>query len=219
MKLIKTKDGSHSLFVHSLNEIYHSENGAITETLHVFIKTGFQAITKNDFSILEVGFGTGLNSFVTAIEAEKNAKKIHYTTLETTILTSELIEQLNYPEIYPKYQKYFHKIHQVEWNKTEKISAYFSLLKINIDVANFQAEHKFDLIYFDAFSPEIQPELWTGSIFEKMYSLLNNRGLLVTYCAKGQVRRNMQQAGFSVERLPGPPGKREMLKATKYRTS
>ena len=209
-----TADGSSTLFVPDLNESYHSVNGAITESRHIFLDAGLHAlnIPAESINVLEIGFGTGLNAFLTALESEKINTIIYYTGIELFPLSSDIVNQLNFNDE----KGVFYKIHETSWEVYNKISDCFFLRKIEVDFTHFQPDEKYDLIYFDAFSPKVQPELWTESLFRKLFETMNVGGIITTYCAKGQVRRNMQQAGFRVERLPGPPGKREMLRGEKY---
>lgn len=215
----KTADGSHTLFVSELNEHYHSINGAIQESNHVFIETGFRYCKKEIIHIFEVGFGTGLNAFLTLLEAKRTNKIVHYTTIEAYPLDKTLIKELNYPQqMSVDTLPYFYQLHEAEWGKEERISGDFFLKKIHADFTNFDftnLSEKQDLIYFDAFAPDKQSDMWSQDIFDKLFSVSANKGILVTYCAKGVVRRMMQQAGYTTERLPGPPGKREMLRASK----
>lgn len=215
IKIIETKDGSHTLYHEGLNEHYHSTHGSVNEAKHVFIAKGlcFVADRLNEISILEVGFGTGLNAFLTLLNRGK--LKISYTGLEPFPVEQKLLVNLNYVEqINPKKQDKFDLMHKTNWEKWEKLDKNFNLFKSQTDIQNLK-NGKYDLIYFDAFAPRPQPEMWEIDVFEKCFHLMNNDGVLVTYCAKGQVRRNMQTAGFRVERLDGPPGKREMLRAIK----
>jgi len=214
IKLILTKDGSKTLFLPELNETYHSKFGAITESKHVFIKSGYQFLKQFEIKILEIGFGTGLNAVLTYLEHLKDGRKIYYESLEKYPLSNEIIKQLNYFSD-KKTEDIFKKIHQADWQKPYKINNKFTLFKNKFDLTDYQSDMRFDLIYFDAFAPNKQPEMWTENIFQKMFNLLNSGGILVTYSAKGSVRRTMQSAGFIVERIPGPPGKREMLRAIK----
>jgi len=216
-KIIITEDGSHTLHIPELNEHYHSIHGAIQESTHIFIKTGLHAFASSqNISILEVGFGTGLNALLTYKEAQTAGQKIQYTGIEKYPLLPNEFRHLNYAtEISPNFIEIFKQIHEVPWASHQAISPNFLLQKIKADLLNFETKNHYDLIYFDAFGPDIQPKLWTEAIFNKMFSLLNSNGKLVTYSAKGQVRRNMLASGFKVERLPGPPGKREMLRAIK----
>lgn len=214
-----TEDGSHTLFVPELNEHYHSTHGAIQESMHVFIDAGLRQCAKKDIRVLEIGFGTGLNAFLTLLEAEKTSKKIDFTSLELYPISFSDAQKLNYADMVDSSKKnIFEELHQAEWGSWSQLTLYFSLLKLQMDFsnpANFHPKTGFDVIYFDAFAPEKQPEMWTQEIFDKIYSLCNPDAILTTYCAKGVVRRMLQTSCFSVERLPGPPGKREILRAVK----
>ena len=220
-KLILTGDGSHSISVPELKVAYHSIHGAITESLHVFIEAGLYGSRPRSnrgpepFRILEVGFGTGLNALLTLIEAEKTKTITYYETVELFPLSENEIKELNYCEQLgkPELQQPFQILHTREWEKEIAITENFTLLKRNEDLLTSKFFEPFELIYFDAFAPNAQPELWTKEIFDKMFAWLEPGGLLVTYCSKGDVRRAMIAAGFEVEKLPGPPGKREMIRA------
>lgn len=215
-----TEDGSTTLYIPEMNENYHSIHGAIQESMHVFIQSGlYQKQSMEEIRIFEMGFGTGLNCFLSFLHSGKS--RIWYTALEKYPLEQKLIEQLNFTEKIIKnnsIQDFFNSIHSIDWNNLP-INVYesFSLQKCKGDILDYSTDKKFDLIYYDAFAPQFQPELWTQQVFRKMYSFLNPNGILVTYCAKGEVRRNMLKSGFQVERISGPPGKREMLRA--YRNS
>lgn len=212
----KTKDGSHTLFVEAINETYHSSHGAIQEAKHVFIKNGISLITKTDISVLEVGFGTGLNAILTSQFSINYTKKIKYVGLETVPLELELINNLNYVTENTELSKSdFLKIHHCEWEKEETIHSNFSLTKKKVEVQNFVGEYNFDIIFYDAFGPRAQNEMWDKSIFHNLFSLLNPNGILVTYCAMGQFKRDLKEIGFRVECVAGPPGKREMTIAYK----
>lgn len=211
-----TADGSHTLFVPHLNEHYHSVNGAIQEANHVFLDAGLHECRKNEVSVFEVGLGTGLNALLTALYAEKYQKIIRYTSIEAFPLSLDIVEKLNYASI--EDTSLYHKLHEVEWESEQDISENFILTKIEADFTSFdfsKLENQIDVIYFDAFAPDIQGAMWSQSIFDAMYSICKPDGILTTYCAKGVVRRSMQAAGFAVERIPGPLGKREMLRARK----
>lgn len=212
-----TADGSRTLFVPELNEHYHSVKGALTESEHIFIRTGLRHCTRRDARVLEIGFGTGLNAFLTLLEAGKTGRHIHYTTIERYPLDDNIIKELRYPElIAPEQADLFQELHQTEWNVPQEITPYFTLLKIEGDFTRSVFEGDYDVVYFDAFAPEKQPEMWSQPLFDYLYTVMNEDGILTTYCAKGSVRRMLQTAGFTVERLPGPPeGKREILRATK----
>ena len=208
----KTDDGSATLFVPELNEHYHSTKGARTESQHIFINMGLKASDALAPRILEIGFGTGLNAWLTLEEAERSERNIHYTGLELYPLEWQMIEQLNYVAN----KELFEQLHTTPWQEAVSITTHFTLLKMEVDVNKWQTEESFDLIYFDAFAPEKQPEMWSQELFNRLYVLLNDGGILTTYCAKGVIRRMLQAAGFIVERLPGPPGgKREILRARK----
>lgn len=219
MELKKTADGSHTLFVPELNETYHSIHGAIQESQHVFIKNGLHYFNnKETINILEIGFGTGLNALLTLLATENSSQMVNYVSLEKFPLPNELVQQLNYPtqlKIKATQTTLFNQLHACEWNKITPITNNFNLLKIEEDLANLQITTTFDLIYFDAFAPEKQAELWTAEIFLKIYDFLKPKGILVTYCAKGVVKRTIKSVGFQLETLPGPPGKREMIRAVK----
>lgn len=214
-----TEDGSHTLFVPSLNEHYHSINGAIQEARHVFIDAGLNQCEKNQINILEVGFGTGLNTFLTILETQTRDIRINYTTTELFPVPSSLVEKLNFPsKIDTQTTTLFHQIHSIEWEKRKQITPNFSLLKLKIDLTRQPVQSdldSYDIIYFDAFGPDKQPEMWNASIFKNLYNLCSNKGILVTYSAKGSVRRALKSIGFEVERIQGPPGKREMIRAVK----
>ncbi|APZ45178.1 SAM-dependent methyltransferase [Polaribacter reichenbachii] len=226
-EIIITSDGSTSIHLPDWNEQYHSKHGAIQEAYHVFINAGLEHfyddfITNSDkkedeISILEIGFGTGLNTFITFLEGKKKSLKVNYVGVEAYPVLDDEIEKLNYvSELKVKeYQPEFDKIHSVSWDKRHQISDTFKLTKRKQFFEHIEDENKIDLIYFDAFGATNQPELWTEAIFLKMFKALKKEGILTTYSAKGSVRRAMQAVGFTVERLAGPPGKREMLRATK----
>jgi tRNA U34 5-methylaminomethyl-2-thiouridine-forming methyltransferase MnmC len=211
-------DGSHTLYVPNLNETYHSIHGAIQEAKHVFIAAGLMYFKKKELSILEIGFGTGLNSFLTLLEVVELNKEVNYTVIENYPLELSIIKQLNYTNNLKSTSeeiKWYHLLHEVEWERYQKITSNYHLKKLEVDLDNYQTDEQFDLVYFDAFGPTVQPEMWTVAVFEKMYDLLVNGGVLVTYCAKGSVKRALKKIGFTVESLPGPPGKREITRAVK----
>lgn len=229
-KIIITGDGSKTIQIEEWNEQYHSIHGAIEEARHVFIKHGLlflsdkrsQSDNKTDsdpspsVSILEMGFGTGLNAFLTLLRSEQLAFKINYIGLEAYPVRNEELQALNYTELIDKNASpVFKKLHQSPWEVQVDLSNKFKLLKRQLYFQDVTYEEKFDLIYFDAFGARVQPELWTQEIFQNMYKAMKAEGVLVTYSAKGSVRRAMEAVGFKVERLPGPPGKREMLRARK----
>lgn len=219
-KIITTADGSKTIQIEDWNEQYHSIHGAIQEAKHVFIKHGLHEVIQNELnkiSILEIGFGTGLNAFITCLEAEKLKIQVDYCGVEAYPVSQDEIRQLNYAElISDKNEHVFSKLHAIQWEEPIKITSNFTLTKRQQFFSQIDDVNYFNLIYFDAFGARVQPELWTESIFKIMYNALRTNGVLVTYSAKGSVRRAMQAVGFTVERLVGPPGKREMLRATKH---
>ena len=216
-EIIITSDGSTTIQLPDWNEQYHSKHGAIQEAYHVFLDTGFFKIDLQEIAILEIGFGTGLNAFITFLEAKKLQKKVNYVGVEAYPISMEEFQKLNYVSELKafEFQSVFDEMHRISWEKEHSISKDFQLLKRKQFFQDIQDTAAFDLIYFDAFGAQNQPELWTEAIFLKMYKAMKKEGVLVTYSAKGSVRRAMQAVGFMVERLPGPPGKREMLRATK----
>lgn len=221
-RLVTTSDGSHSIYLPSLNEQYHSTHGALQESQHVFIDHGYalaQPLPPRRLRLLEVGFGTGLNALLTWVRAERERLPVSYTTLEAYPLPPEFAERLNYPSRInaPGVDAVFAALHDGSWGVPKSFGTYFTFLKLHIRLQDFQPNAFFDLIYYDAFSPNVQPELWTREIFDGLSHRLPDGGLLLTYCAKGQVKRNLRAAGFIVEELPGPPGKREITRAYKPR--
>lgn len=212
IKKITTADGSSSLYREDIDETYHSRHGAVQEALHVFIDKGLRKIaeTKSEITILEVGFGTGLNCLLTALEAKKLDLKINYLGLETVPLDLELVDELTYKGLNPEL---YIKIHSTPWENESEITPNLFLTKLNTKVQDLDIpDQSVDLIYYDAFGPRAQPEMWTSAIFELLQKTLSPQGVFVTYCAKGQVRRDLQATGMVMERLEGPPGKREMLR-------
>jgi tRNA U34 5-methylaminomethyl-2-thiouridine-forming methyltransferase MnmC len=217
-EIIITSDGSSSIYLPEWDEPYHSKHGAIQESYHVFIESGLGYLKdKKYISVLEIGFGTGLNAFITLLEAKKKCIEIDYTGVEDYPVLPEEVVQLNYVERLQvdDLKDVFKKLHSVSWDRKHKITSFFTLTKQKKSFREIDDVELYDLIYFDAFGPEKQPELWTEEIFEKMYLSLRNGGILVTYSAKGSVRRAMQSAGFTMERIPGPPGKRQMMRGVK----
>ena len=226
-KIITTADGSKTIQIEDWNEQYHSMHGAIQEAKHVFIKHGLHHVChfdnnivdmeepQQEISVLEIGFGTGLNAFITCLEAVNLKFKINYVGVEAYPVSLDEIHQLNYAEQLGVSNTLFSNIHNCSWEKVHEIHSKFSLTKQQKYFKDISEKNAFNLIYFDAFGARVQPELWTESIFKTMYKALKYKGVLVTYSAKGSVRRALQSVGFVVERLVGPPGKREMLRATK----
>lgn len=216
--LLSTADGSHTISIPSLGLTYHSMHGAIQESRHVFIDAGLQPIIAmgiNHINILEIGFGTGLNALLT-LDAAKNLS-IRYETLEPEPIETYLFNQLNYCDQLGRkdLEEKFLMMHQAKWKSEIIIQPDFAFIKRPDKFTEFSSHNKFDLIYFDAFAPREQPGLWTAEIFSKLFSFLESEGCLVTYCSKSEVRRAMVAAGFKVEKIPGPYGKREMVRAIK----
>lgn len=220
-KLIQTKDGSSSVYDAYWNASFHSIHGAITESNQVYIISGLQQLQFNgpSLQIFEFGFGTGLNAFLSLAYSQELSILIEYTVIDSCILEMDLVYQLDYPKQsnLRKYADSFYRMHQVSWGKPSQIDTNFTLHKIQLDWNLFEPEFEqhFDLIYFDAFGPEVQPELWNYDSLLKTHKILKLGGLLCTYCAKGSVKRLLKQIGFKVESLNGPPGKREITRAVK----
>ena len=217
-KIVVTADGSSSIYLPEWNEHYHSKHGAVQEAYHVFIRSGLDLFKDGStVNILEIGLGTGLNAFITFLEARKRSLQIVYDGVEAFPVETDVVQQLNYDRILDAEndRQYFDKIHEIPWKIPHDISGNFQLTKRKQHFETLDDKERFDLVYFDAFGAQVQPELWSVIIFKKMYEALKTNGILVTYSAKGSVRRAMQEVGFKVERLPGPPGKREMLRAVK----
>lgn len=219
-KIITTADGSKTIQIEEWNEQYHSVHGAINEANHVYLKHGLlffnSEFNEKNISILEMGFGTGLNAFLTLIEAEKCNLNISYVGVEAYPVLQEEIEVLNYVElISEKHKVKFEELHSSSWGKNVKISNFFKLKKEQVLFKNINYTENFDVIYFDAFGPRVQPELWTEDIFKLMYEALKPDGVLVTYSVQGTVKRALRAVGFVVKRLEGPPNKRHMLRAIK----
>ncbi len=217
--IFESRDGSSTLLSEKFGVTYHSKYGAIQESRHVFIKEGlfYKCLGKKELSILEMGFGTGLNALLTCVEANKLKVKIKYQAVEQFPIDLETVEKLNYCEVLGLVngQCVFQKLHKGNWEEPIKISDHFSLLKRRQSFETASFNEQFDLIYFDAFAPNIQPKLWEAPLMEKMFKALNPKGVLVTYCAKGSFKRTLKSIGFEVKTLKGPPGKREMVRAKK----
>lgn len=216
-EIVITEDGSSSIYLPELEEHYHSFHGAMQESEHVFLKNGLtNFLNANEISILEIGFGTGLNCFLASVWSTQNQIKINYVGLEPNPIELEVLQFMNYSKgKYLDHNLFYEGICTAEWNQKFLVNETFNAIKVQKCLQDFNSEETFDLIFFDAFSPKSQPELWTLSIFNQVYNLMNPGGVLVTYCAKGQVKRDLKSAGFTVESLEGPPGKREMLRARK----
>jgi len=216
-EIVTTEDGSHSIYVQALDEHYHSVHGAFTESQHVFIEAGLKQLKNSHIRILEMGFGTGLNALLTFVEANKSNISIYYTGIEKYPLERTITDSLNYESIIdPAWKGMFKLIHDSQWQQEVLIKPGFILKKVQCDMHEMGEVDEFDLVYFDAFAPEKQPELWTEDLFNHIFLSMRSNSILTTYSSKGTVRRNLEAAGFRVEKIPGPPGKREMTRAYKY---
>lgn len=219
-QIISTQDGSHSIFSEQFGVAYHSKYGAVQETEHVFIKGALQdkIKTQQEISILDIGFGTGLNALMTYLSASKQVAKIQYAAIEAYPLSLEQALQLNYAEVLnlsETQQQFFQRMHETAWNEAIVLSESFTFTKYLQRFEDINFKSQFDIIYFDAFAPNAQPELWEADLLSKMYVALKDKGILTTYCAKGVFKRTLKKVGFTVEALPGPPGKREMTRGHK----
>ncbi len=220
-QLIITADGSHTLAVPELNETYHSTYGAIQESRHIFINHGldhwFKTSGAKAVSVLEVGFGTGLNALLSVDYAENHHKSILYDTIESDPIPEAEALSLNYPEklLDGSAYQWFRQIHTSDWNEYTEIGENFRLRKIHGCIQDFNAEERYDVCFFDAFAPSKQPEMWEISILEKIEKHLRPGGVFTTYCSAGHLRRSLKSLGFTLELLPGPPGKKEVVRATK----
>lgn len=220
VKVVVTKDNSHTLYSELFDATYHSTHGAVQESIHVFIKNGLEFYVNEHnaqtLSILEIGFGTGLNTLLTYKFAQEYKLDINYQSVEAFPISMDAAGQLNYTsDEAAEIKNIFLKMHQSESGVLTSLNSFFTLIKHQCLIEGFKSDERFDVIYFDAFSPTQQPELWTEEIFTNMYQLLKPNGILVTYCAQGQMKRNMKAAGFKIVTLPGPPGKREMTRGSK----
>lgn len=221
IRLITTSDGSHSLYNPQLKETYHSTHGALTESLHVFIKEGLELLVsqgEKEISIFEVGFGTGLNALLVWDYASKHPEvQIHYETLEPFPLNEELYAQLNYTSLFETQvsQKQFIALHSNEWGQVHQLANNFAFIKHKTALKQFQSESRFNLVFYDAFAPNKQSEMWDISALSCTYNVMSSQSILVTYCAQGQFKRNLVEIGLQVETIDGPPGKKEMVRAIK----
>lgn len=217
LEIITTADGSNSLRNTTLDETYHSVYGAIQESVHVFIENGLMSFIgkPKEISILEVGFGTGLNALLTLRYARAHRQKVNYTTLEPNPLSEEIWSSLNYPVTLNHAHEY-DSLHRSPWQVGTTLEPYFELLKVRTTLQEARLEAgSFDLVYYDAFAPSKQPELWELPMLQKVVATLRPGGVFVTYCAKGELKRNLRDLQLNVETLPGPPGKKEMVRASK----
>lgn len=215
VEFLLTEDGSHTLYVPEIEENYHSIHGAVQESRFIFIDNGFRYSTASPLRIFEAGFGTGLNALLTSMESSSAKRKTYYTSVEKFPLSSHITDRLNYSTLFPAEAPAFKKIHSCPWDTPSDISDTFTLLKKTGDLTEMEPEGLYDLIYFDAFGPDKQPEMWTDRVFGIIAAITAPGGLLVTYSVKGSVRRSLKRAGFEVSLLPGPPGKRQITRAVK----
>ena len=218
-EIIRTKDGSTTIHIKYWDECYHSKHGAIQEAQHVFIKNGLALYQNQSVSILEIGFGTGLNAFITYLESKKLDLEINYVGVEAYPVSISELSAMNYVSELNADDKnaIFNLFHESNWEEKVVIDPFFTITKRQQFFEEITDCEQYDLIYFDAFGYRVQPDLWSTSIFKKMHTALRPGGKLVTYAARGVVKRSMIEVGFTVEKLPGPPGKREMFRATKYK--
>lgn len=214
--LLLTEDGSHTLYVDKLDEPYHSIHGALQESMHVFIKQGLQTVSKSPMRILEIGFGTGLNALLTLKFARPSRQEVHYHAVEKYPLTREEYTQLNFEEHLEGFPRgSLNHLHEAPWGKTVFLTDNFALFKEQADFRSMQPAGTFDLVYFDAFSPDKQPELWSERVFSTIEKCTHTDSVLVTYSSKGLVRRTLISCGFKIQKVAGPPGKREMIRAVR----
>lgn len=215
--IIQTRDGSTTIHIEEWDECYHSRFGAIQEAQHVFIKNGLSLFENSAISILEIGFGTGLNAFITFLESKKLNQTVDYVGVEAYPVSAEEVVSMNYVVALnaENESELFEKMHECNWEEPIILREDFVFTKRNQYFADIADIERFDLIYFDAFGFDVQPELWSTAIFKKMHVALKPKGVLVTYAARGVVKRSMNEVGFRVEKLEGPPGKREMFRARK----
>ncbi len=220
IQIITSEDGSHTLFNSAINEHYHSTKGAITESQFIFINNGYEMLPgrSRSINILEIGLGTGLNALLTSIRCEKDNRKVNYVAIEPYPIAVDILSELNYPGLVGSCEERnrFWMIHNVPWEVPHIISDNFILYKIKQRIQEIELQKdRFSLIYFDAFSPEVQPEMWTKDVFEKLFDSMEPGGLLLTYSVQGEMRRVLKTCGFDVVKVPGPPGKREITQASK----
>lgn len=215
-KLIRTEDGSHTIYVPELGEHYHSIHGAVTESAHIYIDAAFCFSSKNPVRVLEFGMGTGMNVLLTCISAERGHREVYYHTIEKYPVTAAEYQLLNLSDLpHCSDPQAFTRVHEAPWNSLSKLSETFTIYKELCDFREASPVGIYDVIYFDAFAPEVQPALWSEAIFKKIYNLSAPGAVLTTYSSKGTVRRHLQSVGFTIDKLPGPPGKREFIRAVK----
>lgn len=222
LKIITTEDGSHSLYNNELKESYHNLGGAFRESIHIFMLYGLDSWvinnpTKKPLRVFEVGFGTGLNAWLTLVWAEQNQVPVLYHTIEPFPITEDIYTQLNYGDMDDAifhYKPYLQRLHKAAWNEGIIMSEYFNMKKENTTLENTKL-YASDVVFYDAFAPSKQPEMWEKETLNKVYESMNPGGILTTYCATGQLRRDLTDIGFEVENLPGPPGKKEMTRGRK----
>jgi tRNA U34 5-methylaminomethyl-2-thiouridine-forming methyltransferase MnmC len=215
-QIILTEDGSNTLYVDSIDEYYHSRYGAVQESNHVFIAGGLKSVKKSQISILEVGLGTGLNVLLTYITARKEKMNIQYDAIELFPIENLLAEKLNYTRIMDfEHHQFLSQLHKLPWNRINKLDDRFAFQKILKDFIHFIPARQYDLVYFDAFAPDKQPKMWDEQNFQRLFQSMETGGILVTYCAKGEIKRRLKRIGFTVELIKGPPGKHEMIRAVK----
>ena len=216
-KIITTNDGSKTIYLPHLDETYHSSHGAVQEAIHVFVRYGIQSVEQKEISIFEMGFGTGLNALLSYVESEKAGINISYSGIEAYPVALDIAMQMDYCLLIGEdHQSKFEQLHKADWDTVHQLSDLFSFEKIHAKIEDyFPEKEQVDVVFYDAFGPRAQEDMWKPEILQKMHDLLKPNGFLVTYCAKGQVKRDLKSIGFEIEPLPGPPGKREMTRAWK----
>ena len=217
MKLKKhiSGDGSDTLYNPDVDDHYHSIHGAVDESKHVYINSGFNYLNKKSIKVLEIGFGTGLNALLTCIESKRKRVYSTYHSIELYPLDSEITDNLNHTNIFQKDEKMINHIHSCKWEEECEIDEFFIIKKINADILNYKITDKYDLVYYDAFGPDKQPLLWTENIFTNIFNAMNKGGILTTFSVKGTVKRALKASGFNIQLLPGPIGKRHIIRAEK----
>ncbi len=220
LRVIKTEDGSSTIYNPALRETYHSTHGAITESRYVFIEKGLDYFLlhhskKEPVNVFEVGFGTGLNAVLAFHWAVQNKRQVYYESIEAFPLSNDIVNELNYFQSHDELRAALINLHNLNWEKKTQLSEYFEMLKVHRKIQDYLPQYKFDIVFFDAFAPSKQSEMWDKDILAKIIDMLSDRGVFVTYCAKGQLKRDLKELGCEVETLPGPPGKKEMVRAVK----